>query len=509
MKGFNKVFFNTFILYVQLILGMIIGLLSTRIVLKNLGENNYGIYILVAGVIGVLGILNSNMSNTSMRFMAHSLGSDDLQKSLKTFNTTLLIHLILGVLASLFMEIGGWLMFEYVLNIPLEKVFEAKIVYHLMVITTFVMVISVPYDAIINAHENILFLSIVDVIGYCLKLIAAIVIYYFQNNVLIIYGLLIFLVEVSLRLLKQLYTKKYYNECRVDFNQYVDKSLLKSILSFTGWNLFGSLGAMVVTQLRSLLLNSFFGVKINASDGIANNASNQVNLIASNITKALNPQLVKSEGAGERSKMILITEVGTKYSTFLFALFALPIIFEVPFLLQIWLKSVPDYTAIFIQILLLNMLIEKFTFQITEAIRAVGKIRNFQVTETFLRILNFPLAYFTFKFGYPPYSIYLIGVLISCVVFFNRLYFGKIVLGFNVFDYLKNAVIPILIPILLSSTVLFVSYFYFEEGLLRLFIMTVLYIAIFLISFWEIGMKKEERIRFNELLLTLVSKIYK
>jgi O-antigen/teichoic acid export membrane protein len=487
---------------------MIIGLFSTRIVLKNLGENNYGIYILVAGVIGILGILNSNMSNTSMRFMAHSLGSDDLHKSLKTFNTTLFIHLILGFFAFFVMEVGGWLMFEYILNIPSEKVFEAKVVYHLMVVTTFVMVISVPYDAVINAHENIFFLSVVDVIGYFLKLCAAIIIYYFQNNSLIIYGLLIFIVEILLRIIKQFYSKNKYLECQVDFRKYLDKDLLKSILSFTGWNLFGSLGAMVVTQLRSLLLNSFFGVKVNASDGIANNACNQVNLIASNITKALNPQLVKSEGGGERSRMILITEIGTKYSTFLFALFALPIIFEVPFLLNIWLKSVPEYTSIFIQILLINMLIEKFTFQITEAIRAVGKIRNFQVTETFLRIINFPLAYYCFKQGFPPYSVYLIGIAISCFVFFNRLYYGKIILGFKVYDYIKNAITPILLPILFSSIILFISYNYFEEGLFRLVVFTFLFIILLIVSFWKFGMNLEEKVRFLELAQSLVKKVY-
>lgn len=500
MRGVNKVIFNTGFLYFQLILGMILGIISTRILLKNLGDINYGIYILVAGVIGALGVLNSNMSNTSMRFLAYSLGSNNLNNSLKTFNTTICIHFLVGLLALLIMELGGYFVFKSILNIPPESVFEAKIVFHLMVISTFVMVISVPYDALINAHEDIFFLSVTDIIGYVLKLIAAIAISMNDKFILTRYGIYVFTIELILRIVKREYCRNKYIECRISVKKYFDKELMVSILKFTGWNLFGSLGALVVTQLRSVMLNSYFGVKINTADGIANNGSNQINLVASNVTKALNPRMVKSEGGGHRSKMIFITIIGTKYSTFLLALVALPVIFEVPYLLKIWLVKVPPFTTEFIQLLLFNFILEKFTFQITEAIRAVGDIMKFQIIETLLRVSNLPLSYYVLQMGYPPYYVFLCGIIVSLFVFFNRLYFGKKIIQLNIWDYIKKALLPVIIPLFIAMPILIIANLNYPQSFYRVMLSSFGFVTIFLFIFWRIGMDKEEKQTFSNAL---------
>ena len=280
MKASQKIIFNTAILYIRLIIIMILGLWSVRLILKALGEENFGIYSLVGGVVGMLAVLQSAMSGAAMRFMSHSFGSNNKLLIHKTFNTTVFLHLIIGVIVVILVEAGGYFMFNYFLNIPLAKMDDAIIVFHLMAITTFVSIIAVPYDAVINSHENLLVLSIVDMFGAILNLGIAIYLSYSTFNLLITYGLLMFFVQVVMRIIKQQYSIAHYQECKLNFKEYLDKQIMKSMLSFSGWNLFGSIAAMSVTQVISVLLNMFFGININASNGVAMQVSSKVNMVS-------------------------------------------------------------------------------------------------------------------------------------------------------------------------------------------------------------------------------------
>jgi O-antigen/teichoic acid export membrane protein len=485
--------------------GLVIGLLTTRIVLKALGETDYGIYMLVAGVVAMLGILSSNMSNTSMRYMAHSLGSSDKKNILATFNTTLFLHFLVGLVIVLFMLLGGLIMFEYLLNIPDNRVFDAKVVFVFMVITTLVTVISVPYDALINAHENILVLSLVDILGDVLKLGIAIYLSFSASNLLILYGLLMLVVQIILRIIKQWYSRVNYDESKIRF-RYVDKKLLKSILSFTGWNLFGSLGAMAVTQMRGILLNMFFGVRLNTSEGVARSASTAINMVSTNLTRAINPQLMKSEGGGDRKKMLYITEVSTRYSLFLFGLFAVPVFLEAPFLLKVWLVNVPKFAVVFFQISLLTMMLEKFTFPITDAIKAIGDIRKITTIEASLRLLNIPIAYLLFKLGYEPIAIYLVALFISGIVFFNRFYFGKKIAGLQPIAFIKSSILPFLFPFIVAVALALIPYFLIPAGFIRLFGVTFIFMGTLTLLFWTFGMQIDEREKLKGILFSLIKR---
>lgn len=504
----NKIVYNTGVLYLRLIIGLCVGLFTTRLVLEALGETDYGIYMLVAGVVAMLGILNSNMSNTSMRFIAHSLGSNDKKHLIATFNTTLLLHFIVGFIVVVLMIIGGVLLFEYFLNIPKDKMFDAQIVYGCMVLTTLVTVISVPYDALINAHENLLVLSLVDILGDILKFLIALYLLFSDANLLIQYGVLMLVVQIILRIIKQWYCKVKYEESKMIFSAF-DKGLMKSILNFTGWNLFGSIGSMAIVQIRSVLLNIFFGVKINAAEGIAKSASTALNMVSTSMTMAINPQMVKSEGGGNRSMMIYLTMVSTKFSIFLFGLFAIPVLIEAPFLLKLWLVKIPDFATIFFQITVITILLEKLTFPITDAIRAIGDIRKFQIIETSLFLLNIPVAYLFFKLGYDPVSIYTVGFFISGIVFFNRLYFGKKIIGINIFGFIKEAILPVLIPIIVSFIVALVPYHYIEYGFLRFISISFCFATVLIVLFWFFGINKIEKERLINIMKIFLAKFKK
>lgn len=494
MNNTNRVIFNTIILYIKLILGVVLGLITTRFVLDALGDADYGIYILVAGIVGMLSFLSSSMSNTSVRYLAFSLGTGDKNKMLQTFNTTLFLHFIIASIVVIILEIGGWYMFEYLLNIPIEKFSDAKIVFQFMVITTFIAIISVPYDAVMNAHENILALSLFDLLGVLLRLGVAIYLIYAGSSLLVLYGLLHLIIQIFLRVIKQVYSRIKYPECKPQMRKYADKNLVKEIFTFTGWNLFGTLGAMAVTQIRSIIINVFFGVRLNAAGGIANAVSSQVNMVALSMASAINPQLIKSEGYGDRDRMLRLTEISTKFITFLFALVAFPVMLEVNFLLKIWLKEVPQYAGIFIQLLLIAMLIEKLTFQITTSIQAIGNIKIFQIFESTILLLNIPLAYVFFKLNYDAYVIYSVGIFISCLLFFNRLFFGEKLTGLKIVPFLRNGVLKVIIPLLISSILPFMIRNILQEDFFRFLMVTVTFFVFFIVSFWFYGINSGEKI---------------
>ncbi|MFC2096243.1 hypothetical protein ACFLQ3_00920 [Bacteroidota bacterium] len=506
MKPSHKIVFNTGVLYVKLLVVMALSLFTTRLVLGALGETNYGIYSLVAGVVGMLAIMQSAMSSASMRFMAHSLGSNNEILILKTFNTTLFLHIIIGLVVVAIIEIGGYFMFDYLLNIPADKVFDAKVVFHFMALTTFVSIIAVPYDAVINSHENLLALSIVDVIGSFLKLGLAIYLTVSHFNLLILYGFGMLAIQIIMRIIKQRYSVTHYKECTLNLKIYIDKSLAREILYFSGWNLFGSIAGVSVTQVRSVLLNMFFGVTINAADGISKTSSGQVNLVSTSLTRAINPQLVKSEGSGDRQKMLRITNISTKFSVFLFALFAIPVILETPYLLNVWLKNVPAYAVIFVRLTLIGLFIDKFTFEITSAIRAVGNIRNLTIVEAVIAFTNIPVAYLFFKMGFPPYSIYIISIIIGSLAILNRFYFGKKVAGMNIYIFIKNGISPIFILIILATLFSLIPLSFLHESFIRLILVSLTFILTLTISFWFFGLTNEEHTKMKQILHSILKK---
>lgn len=485
---------------------MAIGLFTTRIVLYTLGETDYGIYTLVAGVVGMLGVLQGSMSNASMRYMAYSLGSGDENLILRTFNTTLFIHILIGLAVFAFIEIGGYFLFEYVLNIPEEKIFDAKVVFHFMALTTFITIIAVPYDAVINSHENLLALSVVDIIGAALRLTLAIYLTYTDLNLLILYGAGLFLVQVIMRIIKKQYSNKHYKECRINFKEAFDKDLSKEIMSFSGWSFIESLSAMSITQLRNVLLNMFFGVNVNASAGISKKATSQINQVSINLTRAIKPQIIKSEGGGDRQRMLHLTTISTKFSVFLFSLLMIPAIIELPFLFNLWLKDVPEFAVVFTRLALIGTLMSRFSFEINNAIKAAGRIRRYTLINSIVIIMNAPAAYFLFKYNYPPQTIYTVWIFFAIILFFLRLYLGNRIIQLDVKNFINKGVVPILIPLIITSLMAFIPFILMTEGALRFFIVLLISTTLLISLFNFIGLNTREKKKLKNIFLSFIGK---
>lgn len=438
MKASRRVAMNTGFLYGKMLITIVISLFSTRLILGALGAVDYGIFNLVGGVIAMLTFLNVAMTISTQRYMSFYLGADDASKLRSVFTSSTSLHLLIGLSIVVILEIAGIFLFNGFLNIPEERIATAKTIYHFMVISTFFTINAVPYDAAINAHENFLFDAVTGIIESVLKLLIAILLVYSSSDKLILYGLLMASLTIIIRVIKGSFCISRYRECRFTRRLVIKGALIREMLSFAGWNLFGSFCTIVRNQGIAVVLNISFGVVVNAAYAVAHQVNSQLTLFSVNMLRSLNPQIIKSEGGGDRARMLRLSMLACKVSFFLLAFFAIPLIIEMEYVLKLWLKDVPEYTIIFCQLMLLLSMTQLLTYGLGTAIQSVGRIKLFQSLVGTTLILNLPLAIILVKLGFEPYSIIIGAIGLEMVAGIMRIIIARKITGLSVKQYLRD-----------------------------------------------------------------------
>lgn len=493
MQAAHRVAKNTGILYARMAITMFISLYATRLVLAALGVADFGLFNVVGGVIAMLGFLNSSMAAATQRFMSFAQGAGDLEKVKRIFNMSTLLHWGIAVIILLVLEIAGYFFFNGILNIAPERLGVAKIIYQFMVVSTLFTVISVPYEAVITSHENMMVYAILGIIEAILKLGIALYITYSSQDHLVAYGLLMATLSIFLLVLRRIYCHRYYAECVLDLRHYYDKPLLKEISSFAGWSLLGAASSMIAGYGQAIVLNIFFGTKINAAQGIAGQISGQLGVFALTLTKALNPLIDKSEGSGDRSKMIKATLTGSKISFFLLSFLYVPFLIEMPMILNLWLKNVPEFAILFCRLLLVRNLIEQFYIPLNNAITAVGNIKTYQKYNAFLNILPIIVAYVSFTFGLPAFSIYVIFIVFSLIQFLNILHHSKINFNLSYSLFFNEIVLKCISAFFLSLLIGIIPILVMEDNIKRLFTVISIGLLSYVLLIWKLGLSKDEK----------------
>ena len=364
-------------LYVRMILSMLVSLYTSRVVLNVLGIEDYGIYNVVGGTVIMFGFLNGAMSSATQRFLTYDIGQKNHIQLHKTFNAAQIIHIGIAILIVLIAETIGLWFISNKLNLPGVRLEAALWVYHCSVLSFTVTVIQAPYSALIIAREKMsvfAYLSIVDVL---LKLFVVLLLSYISFDKLEFYALLIFGVSVTVAALYRIYSRIHFEETK--FLIVNDKSLYKRLASYSIWNLFGALSLVAKTQGVSIMLNIFFGVVVNSALGVANQVSGTVYSFVSNFQIASNPQIIKSYATDDKEYMNHLVIRTSKFSFILLFILTLPIIIEIEYILQLWLKLVPEYTVIFTILILIEVLIHSISGSLMAAVSATGNIRFYQL----------------------------------------------------------------------------------------------------------------------------------
>ncbi|NJB83258.1 lipopolysaccharide biosynthesis protein [Wenyingzhuangia aestuarii] len=506
MRSSDRVLMNTFILYGRVILTAGISLYTTRVVLDALGEVDYGIFNLVSGVVVMLSFLNNAMANSTQRFLSFYQGKNNLNSQKKIFSNSLFIHFVLAVILVVVLEFLGLFLFDDFLNIPEERVQAAKYVFHFMCFDIFFTIMSVPYNASLMAHENILWVAISNVITSILKLIIAYLVIFSDFDNLIFYGFLMACLNLTNYLLFMLYSVKNYDECEVLFDkELIEKKYLFKMANFAGWNLLGVISGMGRTQGLPIILNLFYGTKANASYGVSYQISGQLNFFSASLLRALNPQIMKSEGASDRERMLRISLLACKVGYSLLAIIVIPFMFEIDNIFDFWLKTIPEYAISYSLFILGYFLISQLTVGLDSAIQAVGDLKMYSIITGGIRLMTLPFGFVALHLGYGYVTFFTLFLVFEVLAGSMRVILLKSKAGLSIKEYVTNVLARVVLPSLLSVLVCILMVSYVADTNYRFLITGMLATLCFVISFLYVGFNSWEK----ELIKSLVKRIKK
>ena len=469
----NRIAINTFYLYANVSVKLIVSLYVTRVILASLGASDFGIYNVVGGLILMLNFLNTSMAAVTQRFMSYYKGSGDEDKLKSVFNISVVFHILIAIIAGLLMLLLKPVFFEYMLNIPEEKFYDAGILYYCAMLSTIFTIISVPYDAVLNAHENMRYYLCVGFLQSALNLITSFVVAALTDNKLIWYGVMMAAITIIVLIVMRIYCKIKYSECVFSPKKYLKKETALEIAKYSGWELLGHSTSTFLGWGSNIVLNKFFGTVVNAAAGVSNTLSGQLQTLSTNLLKAVNPVIVKLEGAGNRDQMLNATLSSCKLGLLCYIIVAIPCFAECEYILNLWLKEVPPFTVVFCQLLIILRLIEQSVLPLRTSITAIGNIKLLNIFSMLIMVVQITMMIIFFAAGFEP-TYWVISMLItsSANALFYLLYL-HIMAGFSLKKYIKEIIMPLTLIILVSFFITWIIRIQIDASFIRL-IMVVL-----------------------------------
>lgn len=495
MSTASRVIKNTWYLYVKMAITVFVSLSTTRLILASLGTSDFGIFNVVGGAIGMLGFLNSTLANATQRFMSYAEGEGNLENKRKVFNVSVSLHFVIAV-ATVMLLIGVMpILFDSVLNIECDRGLAAKIVYYSLMVSTFLTIINVPYDAVMNAHENMLYYSIIGVFESLLRLAVAFACVYSSGDKLVIYGVLMACIPFVTLSIMKFYCHRKYDECILKPLRYWDLDLVKSIASFSGWNLLTAISSLFTAQGMGLVLNHFYGTKLNAAQGVANQLNGQLSSFSTTMLKALNPVIVKNAGAKDIGSMNKVTLAGCKFSAMLIMLFAVPFMIEIDYVMKLWLKTVPHWATTFCVLQLVQTIICQMANPAATAVYAQGDIKWYAIFKSVMNLLPLVLTYISFCLGASPIWLY-----IPMIVFWAIggdvviMSYAKKKCGVAIPGYLKSVVMPIIAMGCFMLTFGYIPMLFMPESFIRLIATGIVTSIVLIVTCYLWGLDRSEKL---------------
>ena len=487
----KRILKNTVLLYIRMIVVTLVSFFTVRITLRVLGVEDYGIYNVVGGLVAFLGIINATISSASQRYLAFDLGKKDINSFQNTFSILWLVYLALSLIVIVLGEaLGPWIISHY-LNIPSERVFGAQWVYQFSLLSFCITLMSTPYQASIIAYEKMGIFAFVGLFDAICKLIFTILLNCVPFDKLIVYAFFILLISLANLLIQLFYCKIKLFGC--SYKYYWNKSYIKEIIGYTGWNLFGAVSGTLNTAGVSLVLNLFFGPIVNAAKSIADRINSLVVSFSVNFYQAISPQVVKTYASGESERSLSLVYKSSKLSFFLLFVLSLPLIYGMSTVLNIWLGAdeVTSDMIVFSKLILIYSLINVFEQPITMLIRATGNIKRYQVSVGIITLSTVPVCIVLFLMGLPAYWSIISLIIMYVIALFVRLHIARIQTGLSIVYYTKTVLIPTISVVSVSVSITEVTIFVFDAELILSMIVSFI---IAIVASWFIGLKRKERI---------------
>lgn len=454
--------------YGRSVLAMGMALFSSRWVLNSLGQSDFGLYSVVGSIIVFIVFLNTVMAGSAARFFAFSIGKGNADEVNQWFNAALSIHVCLA-----FVLIGvGWPVGEavvrHVLNIPPDRVQASVWVFRVSLVSAFVSMLAVPFIAMFTAKQHIAELAVWGLLQSVLSFTLAFSLPYASGDRLLFYTVGMVGIVVLLQAAQIARARVVFQECRIAVDRWFSRERLREMFSFCSWNLIGSSGAVLRDQGSAILLNLYFGPQVNAAYGIATQVSSQTNQLSASMVGAFAPEITASEGRGDRTRMLSLSNQASKLGTLMVLVFAIPLMVEMDYVLKLWLKTPPEHAAMFCRLILITFLIDRLTTGFMLAVSAHGRIAAYQATVGASLVLTLPIAWIGLNAGLPATSVGFAFILTMIITSLGRAFWARKLFGMPLSDWLLKVVLGCTVVASSSFAFALIPHFGMESSFLRL-----------------------------------------
>ncbi len=502
MTNSQRIIVNTIAQYTRTIINVCLSLYSTRLILSALGQNDFGVYSVVAGVVAMLSFVTNALVITTQRYLSYHHGRNDMSQVRKVFGNSWLLHLFIGiVVVAILSSIGPWITQNF-LNIEDARRGAALFVYFAAVAMVLLSFITAPIRALFIARENIVYTSFIDVLDGILKLLIAILLSKVTYDHLISYSVLLTCISIFNLLAFAIYAAIKFPEFHLPKLRELDKQYIKGLSDFAGWTIYSTGCIIARNQGISVILNLFYGTIVNSAYGIAMQVSGAVQFVSTSIINAMNPQIMKAEGAGQRERMVRLCEYESKYAFLLLAMIVIPLIAEMEVILTFWLGDVPEHAVMFCRFILIAALCDQISIGWTSANQAIGKIRTYNVIFYTLKLLIIVIAWWSLKQGLPIVSVMWGYVSIELIGSFVRLPLMKHIANVPIIPFFKNVFLHIVGPLVTMVVICYISITYIEISY-RLIITFSISLVAGALAILGLALSKEEKLYIKSIIKQL------
>lgn len=484
---------NSAFMYVQMAVKMLIGLYTVRVILHALGAEDYGIYNVVGGFVTMFSFITNTLVSASQRFFAYSIGRGEKEMLNRYFNSSLLSFIILAVVLFIVIEGFGWWFVNYKMVVPDNRLEASNWVLQFAIAAFVVRILAVPYKAMIVSHEKLIYYALVSVSDSLMLLGIAFLLQAVQTDKLKVYAVCMFGVAfISTLLYITLCKSSFKEDSRIRIKW--EGSLMKEMLSYCGWYMFGTMALMVRSQGINILLNLFFNPVVNAARAIAYQINNAINQFVNSFYNAVRPQITKLTAAENNEGMINLVNSSSVISFYLTCLIAVPLLIEMPVVLAVWLREVPQYTIIFSRLVVITAMIDTLGQPLTTAVCATGRIRNFQIITGIILMMNLPVSYFMLKIYPDPYLVFYVAIVFAAITQLARMIFMKRMFGMSIKRYVVDVLVRTAIVFTLAILATYGLRQISGDGMWAHLLVLVSSVIITILLSYYVGMKRQQRV---------------
>lgn len=487
---------NTWVLYLRMLFTIALQFFISRMTLKLLGVSDFGIYNVIGGMTGMFTTLTGALGAATQRFLSYALGKRSASELNSVLFFAIFIHIGLAFLLIVLCEcIGLWLL-NHKLNIPAERMYAARWVLQFTILSCSITLAAIPFYALMIAHENMKPFAFITLGDGVIKSLGIITLMHISADYLICYAALYSFVSLSVNLCYFIYCLRHYPEVHVKRSS--DVGQVWRMFSFSGWTLFSAIAGICRSQGINVLLNIFFSTIVNAARGIAYQVSGIISGFVLNFQLALNPQLVKSHAEGDQKYFFQLIFSGCRISYFLLFVLSIPLLFEMPTAIRLWLGIIPPYSVLFCRLALTNALVDTVSGPLNIAINAGGRVRGFNIVVGGLLIMNLPISYLLLKLGGPPEITFYVIITLQLVALAARLAFCRMLLHLPIRHFIVDVLArvlgcTILVGVLTLLYSMFLSRFALGEfGKLLLFVPGAMIISLLVIFLLGINFREKD-----------------